>query len=738
MPPGFCGVEPKTVACFQIDDGGSFPPSWDSEPTILGGKKAFERVSKTGKPQHGKLMAELKKWFCSIDCSENKLISWPAEVELKWKSLNVRKSERDIGVLTWNVNGRLNFRGCRESLLRRWVLGGSVDIVLIQEHFKASSATSINCLSQDWWCISSDTVGGGTGRKSGGCATLVQPCLVTDGGFTHPGGRICGIFLEEGLIVTIYFPTMSPGQSREDYVKTFTTFIDQLILVIEDKIRRHPVRWIVCGTDTNAHFKGTGCPPRRSDDSAAKQVRRFMKRFNLVSLSEKICPTQFTYLNSRGGSSCPDTFLVSEWLYNQNCVIMHEIIDFMEHGSDHCPVYVRLRVHPKWSGKARPITRRILKTSGLKSLYRKMSSLSSRRNIVNIIKSQFSSVDWASASSREDMNSRWLEWVKLYDSLVEKLIGTRRATQSTWGRKFDNCIRAFCKKASISRSWFLKAKLAGCQTNNLYVRWRDDRRKFISAWEESERAWVSEKIQRAINLGGIAIWKLLGGRWKDSTRSLVVEDGLIITEPGLIVEELVSHHEVSLKENTEIPAGDFVPVQWENTFEMDSQNLKFSDSLVVRCINKLKNSAVPDSMRPDVIKLFFGSSDSVSPLSEMIRAVGRTRVFPDGGKTAKQVFVWKGVGERKKLSNCRTITIANIVHKLAESCIKSSAGGYWAEAGFPRPHWGHFFGAPESLYIWVCTVEKYYRRGERPITLLTDVSRAFDRVHHELYTEKTV
>ena len=174
----------------------------------------------------------------------------------------------------------------------------------------------------------------------------------------------------------------------------------------------HPVSWIACGTDTNAHFKGTGIPPRRNDDFAAKQVRRFMKNFNLVSLSEIMCPGQFTYLNSRGGISCLDTFLVSSWLYDQHCVIMYEVIDFLEHGSDHCPVYVRLRVHPKWSGRIRPMTRPILKTSGLKSLYLKMSSVSTRTNIVNRIKSYFSTLDWNSASSREDMNRLWLEGAK--------------------------------------------------------------------------------------------------------------------------------------------------------------------------------------------------------------------------------------------------------------------------------------------------------------------------------------
>ena len=60
-----------------------------------------------------------------------------------------------------------------------------------------------------------------------------------------------------------------------------------------------------------------------------------------------------------------------------------------------------------------------------------------------------------------------------------------------------------------------------------------------------------------------------------------------------------------------------------------------------------------------LIKLLFGASDLVIPLGEMIRAVARTRVFPDSGKVAKQIFCWKGKGVRNKLGNCRTITMAN-------------------------------------------------------------------------------
>ena len=110
--------------------------------------------------------------------------------------------------------------------------------------------------------------------------------------------------------------------------------------------------------------------------------------------------------------------------------------------------------------------------------------------------------------------------------------------------------------------------------------------------------------------------------------------------------------------------------------------------------------------------------------------------FRKGGKIARQISCWKGVGVRNNLENCRTIKMANILLKLAESCVKHSAQSFWNKAGFPRSYWGHFFGAPESIYVWLSTVEMYVRSNLKPETALTDVSRAFDRVHHELFRRR--
>ena len=178
------------------------------------------------------------------------------------------------------------------------------------------------------------------------------------------------------------------------------------------------------------------------------------------------------------------------------------------------------------------------------------------------------------------------------------------------------------------------------------------------------------------------------------------EGGSIVNDEDKIAAELLSYHKSSLEENSSVPPGDFKPVCWEKPFTESDDIINIPNQLVADCVSRLKNSTVPDNISPVIIKLLFSSCEMVVPLGEMIRAVARTRAFPDGGKIAKQIFCWKGVGVKDILSNFRTITMADILLKLAESCIKKSGLASWRSAGFPRPYWGHFFGAPESIYIY--------------------------------------
>ena len=318
------------------------------------------------------VIQELTRYCGRINPSERDMETWPPSVVFRWRALNRLKLPSELGILSWNTNGRLDLRGCRESLLKRWTMKGFVDIGLIQEHFKKAGTPLFDLFGPSWWNLSSGAIGGARGRRSGGCAIFGQPCLEVGQGFQHVGGRICGIFICGGLLLSLYFPTKGPKQSAAQYRESFTNFVNDLIKVVDKSISDRRVSWIVCGADLNAHFSGCGLPPRRNDDFAARQVRRFMSKFGLVSLAMEMCPQRFTCLNSRGGASCLDTFLVSAGLYKSGAVTLYEVLDFMEHGSDHSPIYLRLRVYPTWINRTNTPKKRILKRSGIESLTRKL------------------------------------------------------------------------------------------------------------------------------------------------------------------------------------------------------------------------------------------------------------------------------------------------------------------------------------------------------------------------------
>ena len=228
-------------------------------------------------PQHGTLedsannsyvllktrvVGELMHFHGGIDTTKD-VDSWPISVVNRWKTLNGHKSSSELGILSWNTNGRLDFRGCRESLLKRWSMKGFVDVGLIQEHFKKSGTPLFDLFGPAWRNISSGAVGESKGRRSGGCAIFGQPCLVTGQGFQDGSGRICGLYASGGLILSVYFPTRRPKQLMDQYRCMVRTFVDDLIMVVSKLILKQKGSWIACGADLNAHFKGCGLPPRR-------------------------------------------------------------------------------------------------------------------------------------------------------------------------------------------------------------------------------------------------------------------------------------------------------------------------------------------------------------------------------------------------------------------------------------------------------------------------------------------
>ena len=89
-----------------------------------------------------------------------------------------------------------------------------------------------------------------------------------------------------------------------------------------------------------------------------------------------------------------------------------------------------------------------------------------------MIQFSFSDLQWSKAENRMGMNQLWDEWLKIYNALVEVLIGTRWARVSSWGRKFNPRLRELCVAASVARSWFVEAKRAGGRFHEFFNAWK--------------------------------------------------------------------------------------------------------------------------------------------------------------------------------------------------------------------------------------------------------------------------
>ena len=215
--------------------------------------------------------------------------------------------------------------------------------------------------------------------------------------------------------------------------------------------------------------------------------------------------------------------------------------------------------------------------------------------------------------------------------MLENLVGTRPASEGTLGRKFSPEVRELCKEASVARSQFIKARLEGPNCDEYLEKWQNLRSSFIRAWERSDREYQTECVERAVAMGSNAVWRLLNKNTIESTRYLLTKDNTILTNPCDIVKELNKYHKVSTKEYKAVSTGVYRPLVWKSPFRSSDLVLEITDELVAANVMKLKNTAVPDTILPKVIKLLFGSADPVRPLSEMIRAVARTRIFPEKG-----------------------------------------------------------------------------------------------------------
>ena len=91
--------------------------------------------------------------------------------------------------------------------------------------------------------------------------------------------------------------------------------------------------------------------------------------------------------------------------------------------------------------------------------------------------------------------------------MLKKLVGTRPASQGTWGRKFSLEVRELCKEASVARPQFIKARREGPNFGDFLEKWQNLRSSFIRAWERSDMEYHTKCIDRTVAMGSNTVWR---------------------------------------------------------------------------------------------------------------------------------------------------------------------------------------------------------------------------------------
>ena len=86
------------------------------------------------------------------------------------------------------------------------------------------------------------------------------------------------------------------------------------------------------------------------------------------------------------------------------------------------------------------------------------------------------------------------------------------------------------------------------------------------AWERSDKEYQIECIERAVEMGSNAVWRLLNKKTGESTRSLIIKENTVLTNPCKIMKELKKYHITSINEYKAVPTGDYRPLVWESPF----------------------------------------------------------------------------------------------------------------------------------------------------------------------------
>ncbi len=253
-----------------------------------------------------------------------------------------------MNIISWNVNG---IRAVQKKGFIDWVLESNADIICLQETKAQKEQLDDALINIDGYKSYFESA-----EKKGysGVAiyTKEEPISVTNMGVDEfdNEGRVIVAKYEKFTIINGYFPNSQEKGKRLDYK---LAFLDAL-LTYADQLVKNGENVVICGDYNIAHEEIDLARPKQNTENPGflPEERAWMTKFlerGYTDVWRKFNPTEvkYSWWSYRGRARENNV----GWRIDYHCVNEEFLSQVVEAdilndvtGSDHCPVYIKLKV----------------------------------------------------------------------------------------------------------------------------------------------------------------------------------------------------------------------------------------------------------------------------------------------------------------------------------------------------------------------------------------------------------
>ena len=345
--------------------------------------------------------------------------------------------------------------------------------------------------------------------------------------------------------------------------------------------------------------------------------------------------------------------------------------------------------------------------------------------------------DWSGILELNDANA-------IYDQMLAKYSKHYHENKTT---------RTFTKRSNrhSREPWMTSDILADIRRRDRLAKKKDRREDYrklrneiVSKIRRAEKEYLKAQIESSIG-NAKKHWKVLRDvtnktNNKAETVSAFYYKGALVEDPQENAENMNEYQANIGRETNESvgPSNCSASSYLEQHKERNIHEMLFHDvspSDIIEACKKFtpKTSCDATGIQQNIVLSDIGILAPV--LAHLVNVSQSTGVFPEGGKIARLIPVYKNKGSKKEFGNYRPVSLLPVFSKIMERLIYNKVFEFLvryqilfeSQYGFRKGH-----NTTHAILDFIKTIEEAIEQNQYAIGIFCDLSKAFDTLNHEI------